>query len=499
MSWLEEWRPRGPLPQSVDDMGYGDAASQYYAELQRSRQKYRYDIETSLMREAKLHARVAALEKEREELKARIFRTRRDIQAMEKLLQGDPPASNEVEYTRQSNYSKQANPDSDSIRALIDISDDEHEGEVMEKELDSLSASSTLVNEDEQHPGLLAKRCRYEPHSAKAVNYEDEGLGKRRKRQEDTDVASSASSPTHRVPSSQHPNSSASNSKSVSPAIYSPQKTIDKMPQAASVIRINGDAVISMIQRSVAAPEVDRTVPRVTTTRRKICGVYGGWYTHFETAYPILQSRKDVNFRQIPGASQKHRKKFIFPRSIPELSEHFPARPGAHGLMFGMKSSVERLLKEQSVCELFGPANRATLYVVEKPTEAPIKYYGVYKIIEARSMTKAEFNCQTTSVQRAIAAEITNTKTGGSICYLYMKARIASRTKGKKFVQSSEEIGPYVHQRRKLYDAGSSVKIEDVLRDLRNGNERLPILVLECIKYDVEIAKAINHDCSKLN
>ncbi|KAE9391337.1 hypothetical protein BT96DRAFT_311217 [Gymnopus androsaceus JB14] len=150
---------------------------------------------------------------------------------------------------------------------------------------------------------------------------------------------------------------------------------------------------------------------------------YGGGKTSFLQAYPLKYPSIRLNIKSVPGASQTKQRIFVFPNAAPELNAHFPARPGAHGLMFGMKPQIESLLKDDDsvICELFAaaPEIRFTTAVSKS-----IEYYGTYRISETRPMTAEEFKAQSKTIQEAIASEIIDAGPGGTIRYLANKSKI---------------------------------------------------------------------------
>ncbi|KIK49745.1 hypothetical protein GYMLUDRAFT_253624 [Collybiopsis luxurians FD-317 M1] len=59
-----------------------------------------------------------------------------------------------------------------------------------------------------------------------------------------------------------------------------------------------------------------------------------------------------------------------------------------------MKPSLECLLKASRIVNCLGRQIEQQHFVVEKSNEAPFGYYGMYEMIEERSVTQIEFKSQ---------------------------------------------------------------------------------------------------------
>lgn len=195
--------------------------------------------------------------------------------------------------------------------------------------------------------------------------------------------------------------------------------------------------------------------------------------------------------------------------------------------MFGMNHEIETVILKndgQMICEIFAPPLKDRSCNSRKA----IEYYGTYRISESRTMTAEEFSKQTKSVgpfhiimylsahfdlfqkqvQEAIASKIVDIGPGGTLRYLHMKARSARRKAGKKKIDKRWPTDT-AEQRRHLHRLGDDVGDKDIIRDLTNGNEvsctamvtlkadiyiypqKIPILLLECVQYDKDLAASI--------
>ncbi|KAJ3921664.1 hypothetical protein F5877DRAFT_64740 [Lentinula edodes] len=250
--------------------------------------------------------------------------------------------------------------------------------------------------------------------------------------------------------------------------------TIQPRAEPADLILLDPRTVASILRRAISTPETQDCKPELITTRQELSSTFGGTITQFVTGYPVAYSSMLRKVKKIPNATQHKQRYFIFPNKTPEFNAHFPSRPGAHGLMFGMRPRMEHLLKDKnaSIFELFVPVNRAQCGVnmFTVPTsKVPVEYYGTYKLVKQGSMLAQDFARQPQSVQEAIASEIIEIGPGGPACYLFMRARSACRKQGRPIDLEWSVDGQ--EARRNLNTIGSDARKKDIIRDLSHGTE----------------------------